>query len=284
MTKLKLHIEIDPNSGFCFGVVNAIKKAEINLEKETKDIFCLGEIVHNEEEIKRLEAKGLKTISREQLKDINNKRILFRAHGEPPSSYLNALAGNNEIIDATCPIIIKLQSRLKKSHQNKENIYIFGKKNHPEIIGLNGQINNEAIVFENLDEIDISALPPKLTLYSQTTKSIEAFYKIVEKFRENGIEVKVHDTVCRQVSNRRNELLAFSSKFDKVVFVAGRNSSNGKVLYDICKQANPNTFFVSNPAEIDKSWFSEKEKVGISGGTSTPAWLMDEVKEFLETL
>lgn len=283
MINLNLHIEIDPDSGYCFGVVNAIRKAEINLSNE-ENLYCLGEIVHNEEEIKRLEKKGLKTISKEQLKVLKNKRILFRAHGEPPVSYDFAKKGNNEIIDATCPIIIKLQSRLKRSFQNKENIYIFGKINHPEIIGLNGQMDNKAVVFENISELDISTLPKKISLYSQTTKSIEAFYNVVEKLKLEGIEVKVYDSVCRQVSSRKNELLAFSSKFDKVIFVAGKNSSNGKVLYDICKQANPNTYFISNPEEIIASWFDPGDTIGISGGTSTPAWLMDEVKDYLEQL
>lgn len=285
MKKLNLHINIDPNSGFCFGVVNAIKKAEINLGIDNNDLFCLGEIVHNQEEINRLENKGLKTINNsEDLKNIKNKRILFRAHGEPPTSYEKAHYGNNEIIDATCPIIIKLQSKLKKSYNNNEKIYIYGKKNHPEIIGLNGQINNEAVVFDSIDELDISALPKKITLYSQTTKSAEAFQEIITRLRSSGIDVSVHDTICRQVSNRKDELVAFSGSYDKIIFVAGKNSSNGKVLFDICKKANPKSYFISNTGEINPGWFNPEDSVGISGGTSTPGWLTDEVKNFLENL
>jgi 4-hydroxy-3-methylbut-2-en-1-yl diphosphate reductase len=281
---LNLNVEIDPDSGFCFGVINAIEKAEKNLEENAEEIYCLGEIVHNDEEIKRLGSKGLKVISRDDLHKLQDKRILFRAHGEPPSSYETAGKNNNHIIDASCPIILRIQKRLKKSYNNNENIYIFGKSNHPEIIGLNGQIDNKAIIFEGIEQLDISNMPEEITLYSQTTKSLEEFKEIVKFLVDAGIQVKVEDTICRQVANRKFKLINFCQKFDKVVFVAGKHSSNGKVLFDICKSANSNTYFLSSVEELKKEWFAPNENVGISGATSTPMWLMNDVKNHLVSL
>jgi 4-hydroxy-3-methylbut-2-enyl diphosphate reductase len=255
--------------------------AEDILNQEGK-LYCLGDIVHNDEEVKRLQAKGLQIINHEHLKHIQNEKVLIRAHGEPPSTYELALQNNLELIDASCPVVLKLQNRIKNSYDKDEEIYIYGKHGHAEIIGLLGQTSNKAIVFQDLEELAIENLPKKLTLYSQTTKSTDKFYEIKAKLEEAGIEVNANDTICRQVSNRDSELRDFAKLFDKIIFVAGTKSSNGKVLYEVCKQTNPNTYFVSNPNEIRKEWFTEGDSVGICGATSTPMWLMEEVKQVIE--
>ena len=254
--KLNLAVEIDNNSGFCFGVINAIEQAEKYLKQNNK-LFCLGEIVHNEEEIKRLEEEGIVTIDKSQLSELKNSTILFRAHGEPPVSYRTAIDNQNTIIDASCPIILSIQKQVVKSFQNKENIYIYAKKNHPEVIGLIGQIDGNAVVFEKLEELNLTEIPKKITLFSQTTMSLGKFQEIVEKIKEVGIDVKVKDTICRQVSGREDKIKAFCKSFNLVIFVAGKHSSNGKVLYDVCKSANPNTYFVSSEIEIEQNWFKE---------------------------
>jgi len=280
---LNLSVTIDKHSGFCFGVVYAIEMAEDILEQDGK-LYCLGDIVHNDEEVKRLQAKGLQIINHEHLKSIQNEKVLIRAHGEPPSTYELALQNNLELIDASCPVVLKLQNRIKNSYDKDEEIYIYGKHGHAEIIGLLGQTSNKAIVFQDLQELALENLPKKLTLYSQTTKSTDKFYEIKAKLEEAGIEVNANDTICRQVSNRDAELRDFAKLFDKIIFVAGTKSSNGKVLYEVCKQTNPNTYFVSNPNEIRKEWFAEGDSVGICGATSTPMWLMEEVKQVIEKL
>jgi len=278
---LNLSVTIDKHSGFCFGVVYAIEMAEDILDKEGK-LYCLGDIVHNDEEVKRLQAKGLQIINHEHLKHIQNEKVLIRAHGEPPSTYELALQNNLELIDASCPVVLKLQNRIRNSYDKDEEIYIYGKHGHAEIIGLLGQTSNKAIVFQDLQELAIENLPKKLTLYSQTTKSTDKFYEIKARLEEAGIEVNANDTICRQVSNRDSELRDFAKLFDKIIFVAGTKSSNGKVLYEVCKQTNPNTYFASNPEEIKKEWFAEGDSVGICGATSTPMWLMEEVKQVIE--
>ncbi|MEI6122121.1 MAG: 4-hydroxy-3-methylbut-2-enyl diphosphate reductase [Bacteroidota bacterium] len=280
---LQLVVEIEPHSGFCFGVKNAITKAE-EILNQGKELYCLGEIVHNDQEIKRLEEQGMITISYEEFKTLKNKTILFRAHGEPPESYLIAKNNHVDVIEASCPIILRLQDKISRSHLNHENIYIFGVPNHPEIIALNGKINNSAIVFEKYEDLNLEELPKMMTLYSQTTKSLKQFYTIIEKLEEHGIGVKVVDSICRQVSNREQDLREFCRRFDTIVFVAGLNSSNGKQLYDICLQENPDTNFISTVAEIETRWFRAKEKVGICGATSTPLWLIQHVKNYLEGL
>jgi len=280
MGKLQLTTEIDKKSGFCFGVISAIDKAENTLDSNI-NLYCLGEIVHNDEEIKRLEQKGLTIISKAELKTIRNKTVLFRAHGEPPSSYEIVHRNKNTIVDASCPIILKLQKIVKQSYDNHENIYIFGKRNHPEIIAINGQIDNKAFVFESLEELDLKKVPLSITLYSQTTQSLEKFRIIVQTLIKSGIKVKVKDTICRQVSNREPNLIKFCKRFNKIIFIAGTNSSNGKVLYNICKKINKNTHYVSSPEQIQKDWFDKNDKVGICGGTSTPMWLMKKAEEKL---
>tara|TARA_Y100001980_G_C14556930_1_gene354898 strand:- start:113568 stop:114413 length:846 start_codon:yes stop_codon:yes gene_type:complete len=278
---LKLHTHIDQNSGFCFGVVYAIEIAEEILNTDGH-LYCLGDIVHNDEEVKRLEAKGLKIISHDELQSIKDAKVLIRAHGEPPSTYELAINNNLTLIDASCPVVLKLQNRIKNSYDKEEKIYIYGKHGHAEVVGLLGQTNDNAVVFQDFNELDIANLPQKITLYSQTTKSTDNFYAIKEKLIKNGFEVTANDTICRQVSNRDKELRNFAREYDKIVFVSGTKSSNGKVLYNICKENNSDTYFVSNKRELKKEWFSTGDTVGICGATSTPMWLMEEVKAELD--
>ena len=278
-----LKVDIDSNSGFCFGVVYAIEMAE-DILAETGELYCLGDIVHNDEEVKRLEAKGLQIIDHDQLKNIYNSPVLIRAHGEPPSTYQLALDNNLELIDASCPVVLKLQNRIKNSYDKKEDIYIYGKHGHAEVVGLLGQTNNNAIVFQDLEELDIKNLPKEITLYSQTTKSTDKFYEINKVLQENGITVKTNDTICRQVSNRDKELRDFAQKFDVIVFVSGTKSSNGKVLYKVCKDQNERTYFVSSLDQVRSEWFGKDESVGICGATSTPMWLMQEIQSHLQKL
>ena len=208
---------------------------------------------------------------------------MIRAHGEPPSTYELALNNNLTLIDASCPVVLKLQNRIKNSFDKKEKIYIYGKHGHAEVIGLLGQTSNEAVVFQSIDELDIETLPKNLTLYSQTTKSTDSFYEITKTLMEAGITVNSNDTICRQVSNRDRELRDFAGKFDHIIFVSGTKSSNGKVLYNVCKEQNPSTYFISNAEQLDASWFGNGDTIGICGATSTPMWLMEQVKERLAT-
>ncbi|WP_432711092.1 4-hydroxy-3-methylbut-2-enyl diphosphate reductase [Pedobacter sp.] len=277
-----LAVTIDKASGFCFGVVYAIEMAEDILDNEDY-LYCLGDIVHNDEEVKRLTDKGLRIIEHEQLKDLHHEKVLIRAHGEAPSTYELALNNNLTLIDASCPVVLKLQNRIKNSHDDDEQILIFGKHGHAEVIGLQGQTNGKAIVFQDLQELDNIELPSKFTLYSQTTKSTDKFYHIKDELLNRGYDVKANDTICRQVSSRYEDLEKFVVKFDKIIFVSGKKSSNGKVLYDVCKKYNNDAYFISNVEELDLSWFNPKDKVGICGATSTPMWLMEEVKAKLES-
>ena len=278
-----LQVTIDGDSGFCFGVVYAIDMAE-EILAEQGYLYCLGDIVHNDEEVERLKAKGLRIISHDALPSVENENVLIRAHGEAPETYKIALEKNITLIDASCPVVLKLQNRIKNSFDDKEQILIFGKHGHAEVIGLQGQTNNNALVFQDLAELDQADLPNAFTLYSQTTKSTEKFYQIKEELINRGYEIKAHDTICRQVSNRDKELPEFVKNFDKVVFVSGKKSSNGKVLYEVCRKYNSNTYFVSNVGELNSSMFAPGEKVGICGATSTPMWLMEEIKAALVQL
>jgi len=276
-----LQVNIDKSSGFCFGVVYAIEMAEDILDNEGY-LYCLGDIVHNDEEVERLTKRGLKIIDHEVLKNLRDEKVLIRAHGEAPSTYQLALENNLTLIDASCPVVLKLQNRIKNSHDDDEQVLIFGKHGHAEVIGLQGQTDGKAIVFQDLAELDNVELPAKFTLYSQTTKSTDKFYHIKDELLSRGYEVKANDTICRQVSNRYEELEDFVSHYDRIVFVSGKKSSNGKVLYDVCKKHNDNSYFISNVEELDQSWFNENDKVGICGATSTPMWLMEKVKAALE--
>ncbi|TDG37930.1 4-hydroxy-3-methylbut-2-enyl diphosphate reductase [Pedobacter changchengzhani] len=276
-----LNVNIDKSSGFCFGVVYAIEMAEDILDNEGY-LYCLGDIVHNDEEVQRLTKRGLKIIDHEFLKNLKNEKVLIRAHGEAPSTYELALNNNLTLIDASCPVVLKLQNRIKNSHDDDEQILIFGKHGHAEVIALQGQTNGQAIVFQDLAELDNVTLPQKFTLYSQTTKSTDKFYHIKDELIQRGYDVKANDTICRQVSNRYQELENFVVNYNKIIFVSGKKSSNGKVLYDVCKKYNNESYFVSSVEEIDQNWFAESDKVGICGATSTPMWLMEKVKNALE--
>ncbi|HQW23248.1 MAG TPA: 4-hydroxy-3-methylbut-2-enyl diphosphate reductase [Bacteroidia bacterium] len=277
---LNLKVNIDSNSGFCFGVVYAIQLAEEILD-EKGILYCLGDIVHNDEEINRLRKKGLITISHDQLKEVKNETVLLRAHGEPPSTYQIAIENNLTLVDASCPVVLKLQNRVKQSADEDKQIYIYGKRGHAEVEGLIGQSTNEVVVFKDLSELDFEKMPKKISLYSQTTKSTENFYKIYNQILAKGIEVDLNDTTCRQVSNRDIQIRTFAQSSDVIVFVSGLKSSNGKVLFDVCKQYNPRTYFVSSTSEIDQTWFNANETVGICGATSTPMWLMKEAESKL---
>lgn len=278
-----LNVTIDKSSGFCFGVVYAIDMAEDILDQDDY-LYCLGDIVHNDEEVLRLKGKGLRIIDHQQLQELRNEKVMIRAHGEAPSTYELALNNNLTLIDASCPVVLKLQNRIKNAHDDKEQILIFGKHGHAEVIGLQGQTNGEAIVFQDMAELDILTLPNKFTLYSQTTKSTDKFYQIKDELLNRGYDVKANDTICRQVSNRYEELEKFVVDYDKIIFVSGKKSSNGKVLYDVCKKYNSNAYFISNVEEIDENWFNLNDKVGICGATSTPMWLMENVKTQLQNL
>jgi 4-hydroxy-3-methylbut-2-en-1-yl diphosphate reductase len=275
--KYNLEVTIDNDSGFCFGVVYAIDMAE-EILAEDGYLYCLGDIVHNDEEVSRLKLMGLKIISHEDLIHIKNEKVLIRAHGEAPETYRTALENNITLIDASCPVVLKLQNRIKNTYDSKEKVLIFGKHGHAEVIGLQGQTNNEALVFQDIAELDDVELPQKFTLYSQTTKSTDKFYQIKDELISRGYEVKANDTICRQVSNRYDDLRKFVVHYDTIIFVSGKKSSNGKVLFEVCKQTNPNTYFISSEEELSLEMFNPQEKVGICGATSTPMWLMEKVK------
>jgi 4-hydroxy-3-methylbut-2-en-1-yl diphosphate reductase len=278
------NIVIDENSGFCFGVIYAIEMAEGILDEQNY-LYCLGDIVHNDEEVNRLKNRGLRIISHEELIHLKNEKVLIRAHGEPPSTYQIALQNNIELIDASCPVVLKLQNRVKNTFDKNNDIFIYGKHGHAEVIGLLGQTNNKATVFEKFDELDLSKMPSKISLYSQTTKSTDSLYAIKDKLESSGIEVDFNDTICRQVSNRDIQLREFAKKFDKIIFVSGTKSSNGKVLYNVCKETNPETYFVSGTHEIKQEWFANDNlSIGICGATSTPMWLMENVKQTIHSI
>lgn len=277
-------VEIDSKSGFCFGVVNAVKLCETNLA-DVGQINCLGDIVHNDEEVNRLQKLGMNTVSHSMISELKNKTLLIRAHGEPPSTYKLAQESGVKIIDATCPVVLKLQNRVKIAYAKAKlvggTVLIYGKKNHAEVNGLVGQTNNEALVIESAIDLEGVDFNNPIFLFSQTTKSIESFNKLVQLIesrisRKNLFEY--HDTICRQVSNRVPLVMAFAKRFDLVIFVGGKKSSNSQVLYSNCKLANQNSHFVSEISDVDANWFTEDVKnVGICGATSTPLWLMEEV-------
>lgn len=274
---MKLDVEIDDHSGFCFGVVYAIQMAEDILD-ERGSLYCLGDIVHNDEEVARLKAKGLQIINHDEFNNLHDETVLIRAHGEPPETYKKALDNNIELVDASCPVVLKLQNRVREAYNNREQIIIYGKHGHAEVAGLKGQTNGEAIVIEQFEELDETHLPKKVQLFSQTTKRTKNLYALKGLLESKGVEVDFNDTLCRQVSNRDIQLREFAKRFDKIVFVSGKKSSNGKVLYDVCKDINPNSFFVSSKEELDKNWFTENDRIGICGATSTPQWQMEEIK------
>lgn len=285
-----IDIEINKSSGFCFGVINAIKHAEEELKTEDS-LNCLGEIVHNSQEVERLANKGLKTINYKDLEGLRNTKVLFRAHGEPPEVYAFAHANNIKIVDATCPVVLRLQKRIRTKYEETRDvqaqIVIYGKIGHAEVNGLVGQTNGEAIVVQKLDEITKIDFSKPVILFSQTTMSKEGFAELIENISKrmaDGVDFEYFDTICRQVSNRIPDLDEFAREKDWIYFIAGKNSSNGKVLYQICKDANPNTTFISTADEIIEPLPDWVHHVGICGATSTPKWLMEEVAKKLKAI
>ena len=281
-------IEIDEDSGFCFGVVTAIQKAEAELDK-SGHLYCLGDIVHNSDEVERLKNKGLVTITHDDLRKLHNVKVLLRAHGEPPETYAIARDNGIEIIDATCPVVLKLQRRIHTRYIDSERpntqIVIYGKLGHAEVNGLVGQTNGEAVVVENIDGLDRIDYSRDIALYSQTTTSLQGFKEIEKEIshRKGGQGFESFDTICRSVANRIPKIKEFARRHDAVIFVCGKKSSNGKILFAECREANANTFMVTNESEIDVEQLIGKESIGICGATSTPRWLMNRIKEAIES-
>jgi len=278
-----MKVEIDQNSGFCFGVVYAIEMAEDFLD-ERGALFCLGDIVHNDKEVQRLENKGLRIIDHADLKELRDTTVLIRAHGEPPETYRIALENNIELIDASCPVVLKLQNRVRNAYEEDTQIVIYGKPGHAEVNGLIGQTHQEAIIVTKEDDLDKIDFSRPISLFSQTTKSTEGFYKIKSLIEERSSSFKANDTICRQVSNRDPQLRIFSTHYDVIIFVSGKKSSNGKVLYEVCKSVNPRSYFISEEAELEPYWFHNCASVGICGATSTPMWLMEKIAIAIENI
>ena len=290
-----MRIEVDDNSGFCFGVVTAIEKAEEQLEK-SGTLYCLGDIVHNASEVERLRVRGLMTITHAELRTLKDATVLLRAHGEPPSTYSVAEENNIRVIDATCPVVLQLQRRIKEAYaenlRRRESgettemplILIYGKEGHAEVNGLVGQTNGEAIVIQNADDLDSIDLSRDILLYSQTTKSLDGFRHIVEeiKARKQTGGFEYFDTICRQVANRLSKLREFAASHDAIVFVSGAKSSNGKVLFEECRKVNARSYLVSDGSGLDMSLLEGADSIGICGATSTPRWLMADIAELIK--
>ena len=283
MNGLTLQVRIDPRSGFCPGVRKAVEKAEVALEGG-EELYCLGDIVHNDEEIKRLKGKGLVFIDYEGFRKLKNKTVLFRAHGEPPSSYALAAANNNRVLDASCPVVLNLQQKIGRAREAGEQILIYGKKGHPEVVGLLGHAGEGAQVANDPAEIQPNTLPQAVTLFCQTTQPVEGLSRMTAFLEKAGIQVRLHDTICQCVSGRYPGLKSFAKGHDAVVFVGGRTSSNARALFDVCLSANPNSHFISRFEEVKSDWFEAGQKVGVTGSASTPLWQMKAVAEALGEL
>jgi len=280
-----LQIEIDSGSGFCFGVTTAIKKAEEELA-DGNTLYCLGDIVHNGMEVERLHANGLVTINHEELDRLHDVKVLLRAHGEPPETYALAEKNHIDIIDATCPVVLQLQRRIKKQFDAnpQAQIVIFGKNGHAEVLGLVGQTCGKAIVVENVEDVARLDYSRDIYLYSQTTKSLDGFHRVIDYIQAHiapTATFRSFDTICRQVANRMPNIGSFASRHDIIVFVCGRKSSNGKVLFNECRRVNPNSHLIEKPEEIDMAWFDGLASVGICGATSTPKWLMEQCRDYI---
>lgn len=284
-----IKVEIDEESGFCFGVVTAIKKAEEELTSG-ETLYCLGDIVHNSKEVERLKEMGLITINHEEFRCLRNAKVLLRAHGEPPETYTIAKENNIEIIDATCPVVLRLQKRIKQEYKQKDDIQkkqivIYGKNGHAEVLGLVGQTDGKAIVVEKLDEVKKLDFNRDIRLYSQTTKSLEGFQEIVAYIKEHispGATFEFYDTICRQVANRMPNIRKFAAAHDLIFFVSGKKSSNGKVLFGECLKVNPNSYLIDSREEIDNKLLNGISSIGICGATSTPKWLMEEISRYIK--
>ncbi len=283
-----MEIEIDQGSGFCFGVTRAINKAEEELAQRNT-LYCLGDIVHNGKECDRLKKMGLITIGHEEFEHLQNTKVLLRAHGEPPETYHKAQENGIEIIDATCPVVLNLQERIRKEYaslkSDEKQIVIYGKKGHAEVLGLVGQTEGKAIVIETPEDISKLDLGKDISLYSQTTKPLDGFREIVEYIGTHiapTATFKYYDTICRQVANRMPHIREFASRHDVILFVCGKKSSNGRVLFNECKNINPRAYMIDSADEIDFTWLDDCNSVGICGATSTPKWLMEECKIRIE--
>ena len=285
-----LQIEIDSGSGFCFGVTTAIKKAEEELAKENT-LYCLGDIVHNGMECERLRQMGLVTINHKEMEQLHNVKVLLRAHGEPPETYELARRNNIEIIDATCPVVLQLQRRINKSYSQPDladaQIVIYGKRGHAEVNGLVGQTAGHALVIESIDELDKIDFSRNIYLYSQTTKSVQQFRQIVDEIERRiapGVQFRSFDTICRSVANRIPQIREFARQHELILFVSGAKSSNGRILFAECLDANPDSHLISGEGDIDPSWLAGKQRIGICGATSTPRWLMQHVSDAVQRL
>lgn len=279
-----MRVEIDENSGFCTGVVNAICKAEEELKKGL--LYSIGDIVHNSREVERLQRKGLRTIGHEEFAELKDCRVLFRAHGEPPASYMKAKENGIEVIDASCPVVLNLQKRIRKAYEEVSReggtVIIYGKRGHAEVVGLVGQTNGEAVVVENEADLGLVDFSRPVVLFSQTTKSLEGFQTVSELIRrKGGDKVTVYDTICRKVANRIPQLRNFAKMHDVVIFVSGEKSSNGWQLYSVCREVNERTYWVQGVEDLRTEMYAGAENIGISGATSTPGWVMEEIKEEL---
>ncbi len=285
-------IEIDKASGFCFGVTTAIRKAEEELNR-SGHLYCLGDIVHNSNEVERLESNGLVTITHDQLRRLHGVKVLLRAHGEPPETYEVARRNNIDVIDATCPVVLKLQQRIKASFDEAlssgrdAQVVIYGKRGHAEVNGLVGQTHGSAIVIESVDEIDSIDYSRDIYLYSQTTKSLEGFKQIVGEIRRRikpGVQFQSFDTICRSVANRIPQIREFASQHQLILFVCGKKSSNGRILFAQCHDANPDSHLITSETEIDNDWLEGRQRIGICGATSTPMWLMNRVRDYVDSV
>lgn len=289
--QIMIKVEIDEGSGFCFGVVTAINKAEEELAKG-ETLYCLGDIVHNSREVERLKTMGLITINREEFKQLRNAKVLLRAHGEPPETYMIARENNIEIIDATCPVVLRLQKRIKQEFlqdaaNDEKQIVIYGKNGHAEVLGLVGQTDGKAIVIEKAEEVKKLDLNKSIRLFSQTTKSLDEFQEIVAYIKQNispEATFEYYDTICRQVANRMPKLREFAATHDLIFFVSGKKSSNGKMLFEECLKVNANSHLIDNEKEIDPSLLQNVQSIGVCGATSTPKWLMEKIYNHIQSL
>ena len=284
-----MNVIIDDNSGFCFGVVRAIGEAESAL-LSVGEVYCLGDIVHNRVEVQRLEQLGLHTVSHEDMERLGGRTLLIRAHGEPPRTYRKAEELGITIIDATCPVVARLQRRVSEAYSKMQevggSVVLLGKRGHAEVIGLTGQVNDDVTVIEGEADLNLIDFSRPIYFLSQTTQSIGLFNQLAEeiKSRAEGVEVTIDDTICRRVAGREALLADFSRSVDVVVFVCGRKSSNGRVLYEVCRSANPRCYNIEEGSELESAWFEGAERVGICGATSTPRWLMEQVAEEVKRL
>ena len=284
-----MYVEIDQNSGFCFGVVRAISRAESALEALGGEVYSMGDIVHNRMEVQRLESLGLRTVNHEDMESLSGRDLFIRAHGEPPTTFRRAEELGIRVIDATCPVVAQLQHKVVAAYEKMKNVggqvVILGKRGHAEVVGLTGQVDDQVIVIEREEDLRLINFSAPVFFLSQTTQSIGLFWHLAERMKElieDESMLTVNDTICRRVSNREKALREFAERFDVVIFVCGKKSSNGKVLFDVCRGANPRSYNIEEESELQAEWFEGCQSVGICGATSTPAWLMSRVAEAIE--